>query len=121
MQLSEALEQIDGMIDLVNALILENQPDSTEQAIRQLRDGMQAFAGLAQRFGADQFTPQNVQRMQAMSGRLTQLRGHIAKMSAIAAQQLSTLMPDQAISHTYGGSKQPGAAASVARMYHISG
>ncbi len=121
MQLSEALEQIDGMIDLVNALILENQPDSTEQAIRQLRDGMQAFAGLAQRFGADQFTPQNVQRMQAMSGRLTQLRGHIAKMSAIAAQQLATLMPDQAISHTYGGSKQPGAAASVARMYHISG
>lgn len=121
MQLSEALEQIDGMIDLVNALILENQPDSTEQAIRQLRDGMQAFAGLAQRFGADQFTPQNVQRMHAMSGRLTQLRGHIAKMSAIAAQQLATLMPDQAISHTYGGSKQPGAAASVARMYHISG
>ena len=121
MQLSEALEQIDGMIDLVNALILENQPDSTEQAIRQLRDGMQAFAGLAQRFGADQFTPQNVQRMQAMSGRLTQLRGHIAKMSAIAAQQLATLMPDQAISHTYGGSKQPGAVASVARMYHISG
>lgn len=121
MQLSEALEQIDGMIDLVNALILENQPDSTEQAIRQLRDGMQAFAGLAQRFGADQFTPQNVQRMQAMSGRLTQLRGHIAKMSAISAQQLATLMPDQAISHTYGGSKQPGAAASVARMYHISG
>lgn len=121
MQLSEALEQIDGMIDLVNTLILENQPDSTEQAIRQLRDGMQAFAGLAQRFGADQFTPQNVQRMQAMSGRLTQLRGHIAKMSAIAAQQLATLMPDQAISHTYGGSKQPGAAASVARMYHISG
>ena len=121
MQLNEALEQIDGMIDLVNALILENQPDSTEQAIRQLRDGMQAFAGLAQRFGADQFTPQNVQRMQAMSGRLTQLRGHIAKMSAIAAQQLATLMPDQAISHTYGGSKQPGAAASVARMYHISG
>lgn len=121
MQLNEALEQIDGMIDLVNALILENQPDSTEQAIRQLRDGMQAFACLAQRFGADQFTPQNVQRMQAMSGRLTQLRGHIAKMSAIAAQQLATLMPDQAISHTYGGSKQPGAAASVARMYHISG
>ena len=33
----------------------------------------------------------------------------------------ATLMPDQAISHTYGGSKQPGAAASVARMYHISG
>ena len=36
-------------------------------------------------------------------------------------EKLATLMPDQAISHTYGGSKQPGAAASVARMYHISG
>ena len=47
MQLSEALEQINGMIDLVNALVLENQPESTEHAIRQLRDGMQAFAGRA--------------------------------------------------------------------------
>jgi hypothetical protein len=121
MQLSEALEQIDGMIDLVNALIVQNQPEQTEQAIRQLRDGMQAFAGLAQRFGAEQFTPANVQRMQVMSERLTQIRGHIAKMSAITAQQLAALMPEQSISHTYGGTKQPGAAASVARMYHISG
>ena len=121
MKLSEALEQIDGMIDLVNALIVKNQPDSTEAAIRQLRDGMQAFAGLAQRFGAEQFTPENVQRMQAMSERLTQMRGHIAKISAITAQQLAALMPEQSVSHTYGASKQPGATASVARMYHISG
>lgn len=121
MQLSEALEQIDGMIDLVNALVLENQPESTEQAIRQLRDGMEAFAGLAQRFGQDQFTPENVQRMRTMSDRLTQMRGHIAKMSAITGQQLSSLIPEQSSSHTYGGSKQPGSAASVARMYHISG
>ena len=121
MQLSEALEQIEGMIDLVNALIVQNEPESTEQAIRQLRDGMQAFAGLAQRFGSDQFTEANVQRMRAMSDRLTQMRGHIAKVSAITAQQLAALMPEQALSHTYGGSKQPGATASVARMYHISG
>ena len=121
MQLSEALEQIDGMIDLVNALVLENQPESTEQAIRQLRDGMQAFAGLAQRFGADQFTPANVARMQAMSERLTQMRGHMAKVLAITSQQLATLIPEQAAQHTYGSSKQPGSAASVARMYHISG
>ena len=121
MQLSEALEQIEGMIDLVNALVLQNQPESTEQAIRQLRDGMQAFAGLAQRFGAEQFTPANVQRMQQMSDRLTQMRGHIAKVSALTAQQLAALMPQQASTHTYGASKQPGAAASVARMYHISG
>lgn len=121
MQLSEALEQIDGMIDLVNALIVENQPESTEQAIRQLRDGMQAFAGLAQRFGPAQFTPPNIQRMQAMSDRLTQMRGHIAKVSAITAQQLATLIPQQSGAYTYGGHKQPGATASVARMYHISG
>lgn len=121
MQLREALEQIDGMIDLVNALVLENQPESTEHAIRQLRDGMQAFAGLAQRFGPEQFTPENIARMQAMSQRMTQMRGHIAKVSAIASQQLAALMPEQSISHTYGGSKQPGNAASVARLYHISG
>ena len=99
MQLSEALEQIDGMIDLVSALIVENQPESTEQAIRQLRDGMQAFAGLAQRFGAEQFTPENVQRMQAMFGRLTQMRGHISKVSAITGQQLASLIPEQS-AHT---------------------
>lgn len=121
MQLSEALEQIDGMIDLVNALLLQNQPESTEQAIRQMRDGMQAFAGLAQRFGAEQFTPANVQRMQTMSKRLTQMRGHIAKASAITAQQLAALMPEQSVSHTYGAQSTPGAAASVARLYHISG
>ncbi|MDO4591902.1 MAG: outer membrane protein assembly factor BamD [Comamonadaceae bacterium] len=121
MQLSEALEQIDGMIDLVNALMLQNQPDSTEQAIRQLRDGMEAFAGLAQRFDASQFTPDNTARMHTMSERLTQMRGHIAKLSAMTGQQLAALMPEQAVTHTYGGTKQPGGAASVARMYHISG
>ncbi|WP_284335592.1 hypothetical protein [Comamonas sp. NoAH] len=121
MQLSEALEQIEGMIDVVNALIVDNQPESVEQAIGQLRDGMQAFAGLAQRFGAIEFTLENVQRMKIISERLIQLRGHIAKMSAINAQQLKTLMPEQSISHTYGDSKHRGAAASVARIYHISG
>ena len=121
MQLSEALDQIEGMIDLVNALIVQNQPESTEQAVRQLRDGMQAFVGLAQRFGADQFNDANVQRMRAMSERMTQMRGHIAKVSAMTSQQLAALIPEQAFGQTYGGSKQPGSTASVARMYHISG
>ena len=121
MQLSEALEQIDGMIDLVQALLAENKPESTEQSIRQLRDGMQAFAGLAQRFGKDQFTPANIHRMQIMSDRLSQMRGFISKAAAMTAQQLATVMPEQANTHTYGGSKLPGSAASVARMYHISG
>lgn len=121
MQLSEALEQIEGMIDVVNVLIVDNQPDSAAQAISQLRDGMQAFAGLAQRFGAIQFTLENVQRMKIISERLIQVRGHIAKMSAMNAQQLAALMPEQSIAHTYGDSKQPGSAASVARIYHIRG
>ena len=122
MQLSEALEQIDGMIDLVQALIVENQPDSTEQAIRQLRDGMEAFAGLAQRFGKEQFTAENVQRMQVMSDRLSQMRGYISKAIAMTAQQLAAVMPEQvSTAHTYGASKLPGGTASVARMYHISG
>lgn len=121
MQLSEALEQIEGMMDLVNALLLEKQPDATEQAVRQLRDGMQALAGLAQRFGADQWNAQNLQRMQQISERLVQIRAHIVKMSAMTTQQVAALMPEQAISQTYGAAKQPGAAASVARMYHFSG
>lgn len=120
MQLSEALEQIDGMIDLVQALLAENNPDATEQSVRQLRDGMAAFAGLAQRFGREQFTPDNVQRMQRMSDRIGLLRGHISKMSAITSQQLAALMPQHAEAPTYGNGKLPGSSASVARMYHIS-
>lgn len=120
MQLSDALEQIDGLIDLVSALVAENQPEASETAMRQLRDGMQAFAGLAQRFGQDQFSPENLQRMRRMSDRLTQMRGHLAKVSAINAQQLATLIPNQATA-TYGVGRQPGSAASVSRLYHISG
>lgn len=121
MKLSEALEQIDGMIDLVQALIAENQPDSTQQAISQMRDGMQAFAGLSSRFGADEFNAANVAKMQIMSDRIMQLRGHISKVSAITAQQLAALMPQANGASTYGGSKLPGSSASVARMYHVSG
>ena len=37
-------------------------------------------------------------------------------------QQLQALMPQQSSAHTYGASKlPPGAAASVARLYHVSG
>ncbi|MGN1055784.1 MAG: hypothetical protein ACI4QS_03605 [Comamonas sp.] len=122
MQLSEALEQIDGMMELVSVLLLKQEPDALEQAISQLRDGMQAFAGLAQRYDAAQFTPDNVARMQAMSERLGQMRGHIMKLLSITGQQLSVLLPEQAAMGTYGASnKLPGSAASVARMYHVSG
>ena len=123
MQLHEALEQIDGMMDLVNTLILQNQPEATQQAISQLREAMQAFVGLAPRFGAVQFTPDNVEHMRAISERIGAIRAHIVKMGALTAQQLNALMPQQAQVHTYGGtgSKPAGGAASVARMYHISG
>lgn len=123
MQLSEALDQIDGMLDLVSELLLRNQPEAGEKAIHQLKDGMQAFVGLAHRFGASQFTPDNVARMEQMSQRLAQVREHIVKVGALTAQQVRALMPEQASPHTYGGtgSKPVGGAASVARMYHISG
>ena len=123
MQLSEALTQIDGMVDLVSALILENQPEATEQAIRQLRDGMAAFVGLSQRFGPDQRTPENVAHMQRISERLALMREHIVKMGALTQQQLQALMPQQSGGgHTYGASSQPsGAAAAVSKLYHISG
>lgn len=125
MQLSEALTQIDGMVDLVSALILENQPEATEQAIRQLRDGMAAFVGLSQRFGAEQRSPENVAHMEQISERLAVMRNHIVKMGAMTQQQLQALMPQQSGGgHTYGGaaSSQPsGAAAAVSKLYHISG
>lgn len=123
MQLSDALQQIDGMVDLVAALLVEGQPEAIEQGIRQLRDGMAAFSGLAQRFAPDAFTPENVAHMQRISERMTHMRGHLAKVAALTQQQLATLMPQSTGgSHTYGSSSlPPGAAASVAKLYHISG
>ncbi len=55
---------------------------TTEHAIRQLRDGMQAFAGLAS-VRPQQFTPENIARMQAMSERMTQMRRQIARCSRL--------------------------------------
>jgi exonuclease VII small subunit len=122
MHLSEALEFLDNQMNLVSTLLMQNQADALEPAIRQLRDGMEAFAGLAQRFDAAEFTPANQQRMQEMSDRLGLMREHIVKALAITGQQLAVMLPEQVNFSTYGASaKLPGSAASVARMYHISG
>ncbi|MBS7348860.1 MAG: hypothetical protein KIG95_01595 [Comamonas sp.] len=123
MQLQQALEQMDGMLDLLAPLLSGNEPDAIEQAAEQLRQSMSAFVRLAQQFEPAAFTPRNVAHMQAISERLTQMRGHIIKMAAITSQQLQTLLPEQSGgNHTYGASKiPPGAAASVARLYHVSG
>lgn len=122
MQLHEALEQIDGLLDHITALLAQNNPELSEQALTQLRDSMAAFAQLAKRFSPDAFTPDNVAHMQRISERLGMIRGHISKMSAITAQQLATLVPQQGSPHTYGGTSQPpGSTASVARLYHVSG
>ena len=124
MQLKQALLQIDGMLDLLPPLLTEGEPEATEQAMHQLRDSMAAFVQLAQQFDPSAFTPDNVLHMQRISERLTQIRGHITKMGAITQQQLQTLLPEQGGgNHTYGGGRAipAGAAASVARLYHVSG
>ncbi len=122
MQLPQALAQIDGLLDLITPLLTSEQPDAITQAMEQLRDSMAAFVGLAQQFEASAFTPENVTHMQRISERLAQIRAHIVKVGAINQQQLQALMPQQGSSHTYGGAQLPaGAAASVARLYHVSG
>lgn len=122
MQLHQALDHIDGLLDLIAPLLTEGHPEAIEQAMQQLRDSMGAFVQLAQRFEAQDFTPKNVAHMQRISERLGQIRAHIAKVGAINSQQLQALMPQQSSAHTYGASKlPPGAAASVARLYHVSG
>ncbi|MFC4621996.1 hypothetical protein ACFO3A_07160 [Comamonas nitrativorans] len=122
MQLEQALGQIDGLLDLITPMLTEASPDAIAQAMEQLRDSMTAFAGLAQRFEASAFTPQAVTHMQRISERLAQIREYIVKIGAISNQQLQALVPQQGSTHTYGGSKlPPGAAASVARLYHVSG
>lgn len=122
MQLEQALGQIDGLLDLITPMLTEASPDAIAQAMAQLRDSMTAFVGLAQRFDASAFTPQAIAHMQRISERLAQIREHIVKIGAISSQQLQALVPQQGSTHTYGASKlPPGAAASVARLYHVSG
>jgi len=122
MQLEQALGQIDGLLDLISPMLTEASPDAIAQAMAQLRDSMTAFVGLAQRFETSAFTPQAIAHMQRISERLAQIREHIVKIGAISSQQLQALVPQQGSTHTYGASKlPPGAAASVARLYHVSG
>ena len=113
MQLDQALAHIDGLLDLITPLLTEDSPEAMAQAMEQLQSSMTAFVQLAQRFEVSAFTPSAIAHMQ---------RGHIVKIGAINQQQLQALMPQQGSAHTYGGSKlPPGAAASVARLYHVSG
>lgn len=122
MQLEQALGQIDGLLDLITPMLTEASPDAIAQAMAQLRDSMTAFVDLAQRFETSAFTPQAIAHMQRISERLAQIREHIVKIGAISSQQLQALVPQQGSTHTYGASKlPPGAAASVARLYHVSG
>lgn len=122
MQLDQALAHIDGLLDLITPLLTDDSPDAITQAMEQLQSSMTAFVSLAQRFEASAFTPANIAHMQRISDRLAQIRGHIVKIGAITSQQLQALMPQQGDAHTYGVSKiPPGAAASVARLYHVSG
>lgn len=122
MQLDQALAHIDGLLDLITPLLTEDSPEAMAQAMEQLQSSMTAFVQLAQRFEVSAFTPSAIAHMQRISDRLAQMRGHIVKIGAINQRQLQALMPQQGSAHTYGGSKlPPGAAASVARLYHVSG
>ena len=122
MQLDQALAHIDGLLDLITPLLTEDSPEAIAQAMEQLQSSMTAFVQLAQRFEVSAFTPSAIAHMQRISDRLAQMRGHIVKIGAINQQQLQALMPQQGSAHTYGGSKlPPGAAASVGRLYHVSG
>lgn len=123
MKVSQALAHIEVLMDQSQAQLLANNPQTMEAAMQQLRQGMTAFVELVQRFSVQDFSDDDVRKMQQISERLTHMRGHIARMGALNAQQLATLVPQQAAGgHTYGAKNQPpGAAAAVARLYHFSG
>jgi hypothetical protein len=83
-----------------------------------------AFSGLAQQYAPEQFTPEAIQRMQAISQTVALQREHLVRLGAITTQQAQALVPQQRDVHTYGavGSGGPqGGKASVSRLYHISG
>lgn len=123
MQVAQALDHIDALLEQTAQQLTANNPHELEPAMQQLRAGMTAFVELVQRFSVNDFTPQDVRRMETISERLSLMRGHIARLGALTAQQLATLVPQQAAGgHTYGTKTQPpGAAAAVARLYHFSG
>ncbi|MEG2045221.1 MAG: hypothetical protein RR855_10350 [Comamonas sp.] len=126
MQLEEALNHVEGQLQLMDAALkgLEGAP-SPDMVSEQLRDCMVAFAGLAQKFAPEQFTPELIQRMQTMSQTLALQREHLVRMGAITTQQAQALVPQQRDGHTYGDmastTAPQGGRAAVSKLYHISG
>lgn len=125
MQLEEALNHVEGQLQLMDAALkgLEGVP-SPDLVSEQLRDCMVAFAGLAQNFTQEQFTPELRQRMQKMSQTLALQREHLVRLGAITTQQAQALVPQQRDGHTYGdvaSSAPQGGRAAVSKLYHISG
>ena len=125
MQLDEALNHVEAQLQLMGAALKgqEGAPPA-DVASERLRDCMVAFAGLAQNFGPEQFTPHARQRMQVISDTLALQREHLVRVGAITTQQAQALIPQQRDGNTYGavGSSGPqGGRASVSKLYHISG
>lgn len=125
MQLDEALTHVEGLVQLMAAALQGHEgAPSPEEATGGLRECMVAFAGLAQSFDPEQYTPQAKQRMQAISQTLALQREHLVRMGAITSQQAQSLVPQQRDVHTYGSvadAGPQGARASVSKLYHISG
>lgn len=125
MQLEEALDHVEGQVQLMAAALAGQEGVPTPDVVSErLRDCMVAFSGLAQNFAPAQFTPAVVQRMQQISQTLALQREHLVRMGAITTQQAQALIPQQADGHTYGsvGSNAlQGGRASVSKLYHISG
>lgn len=125
MQLSEALDMVDGQVELLSLALSgqENAPPH-EMATERLRDCMVAFSGLAQKFRKEDFTPPIIERMQQISQKIALQREFLVRMGAITAQQVQALVPQHKDVHTYGGvaaSGPQGGRASVSKIYHISG
>ena len=59
---------------------------------------------------------------QLSKGKLTLNDWHLQRRQGDDQRRAGCRQPQQGSAHTYGGSKlPPGAAASVARLYHVSG
>ncbi|MDR2324602.1 MAG: hypothetical protein LBE51_04245 [Acidovorax sp.] len=125
MQLDEALGHVEGLLQLVTAALERREgAPPVDEAVEGLRSCMVAFSGLAQQYAPEQFTPEAIQRMQAISQTVALQREHLVRLGAITTQQAQALVPQQRDVHTYGavgsGGLQ-GSRASVSKLYHISG
>jgi hypothetical protein len=123
MTLEETLDALDAVVQSTSRALQAADAPALEQSSGRLRDAMVAFASIAQRFTASDWSPQSKERAQKIGEQMTLLRSQLARLNVVTQRQVAALVPQPPQADTYGRGGVPTASngQSVARMYHITG